>query len=532
MKKEKRKPGLTPGAGAKGSKRGNDRGNEGGCEPGVVGTATRGTRGTSAAASESRSWKTSCLLGLLALALLFLWLKTIPHLPDAAPNAAVGQKLLSQFSSPLDVYEFTIKRVAESGQEEAIHLVRRGDVWTLADYYNYEANHPNRLPQALATLLGLTVLDVVEELSENADAVAVDAFHRQCGLLMPELPLASGDEGHTGTLVRVLNEEGDAIAALLIGCEPAESSPTRRLRYVRVPNQDTVYIVDFSAVANADAHGEQAIDVDALFSTRKMDWLDRDFLHLSRWNILHLVETRSEPDAAGTGVKLTQRVVYEQDATSAMDRVWTQVKASVLDANGKPEEQGALAAEETDNGHVNGLVEKLCRLRLVAVARKPSDVIPVFEQNRPFAELSPLAESLAAEGFCLLDHDPFDAASFLPLLTGVGGHCSLILKDHVCLNLLTGKTDSGGTRLLVYASFDPGYPAGPELVPKAGPGEYPDAGALEKENARRMEENRIRTSEFELQKSQGQKAVESWNRRLAPWLYYVEEEATGPDVTH
>jgi hypothetical protein len=331
---------------------------------------------------------------------------------------------------------------------------------------------------------------------------------------------------------------------------------------VRKAGQDPVYVVDLDT---------------AKFTTRFEDWIEKDLLKLSPWDVRRLVIDDSSctfgiDEASGRPLVSQERRGLFELAYDDKTAAWSAVKLEAFDKGNKPQDAPLGAAEELASGKLNDLRNALGDLKIVDVARKPSGLSGELKAEEKFTQDREAVMSLAQRGFY-----PFASGDIL----ASNGETVVGMKDGVeyVLRFGNGTTVSGadeqpeggkgdaagevtGRYLFVMARFNEALLEKPALdpVPDAPAGaldkdakddaakdgsEKPAAdkagegGAAEElakadeaeakaqaaiEERRRVErENRRKQEDYDAKLKAAQKRVRELNNRFADWYYVVSD---------
>ncbi len=309
--------------------------------------------------SPQEQTKTIGFVGLAALAALLAWIIQ-PSAPSAAPEDEVGGIFFPSFTDPPKAVGLEVVSFDETtGEAKSFQVTSKNGAWVIPSHENYPADAQMRMKNAAAALIGLPKLGVASD---------DRATHQSYGVKDPE-DAAQGDAG-VGTLVRLSDVEGGAIATLVVGKEAEQPG----LRYVRLPKQDRVYV---TKVSLAD------------LSTNFGDWIEKDFLNLDAWNIARVV-------LDGHHIDETQGLLVPGEKLTISH-----------DASGKPKwtMAGLEESQSLDEAKLDALKTAIDDLRIVHVTRKPDLLIENLRQGREFfADLrdpknGQIVESLMAKGF-------------------------------------------------------------------------------------------------------------------------------------
>jgi len=444
-------------------------------------------------------------------------------------------------------------------------VMQTGGVWVLPAHQNYPADAKEQLAAAATALVDLKMLDVVSRSPGD---------HETYGVIEPDPEKIKPGMTGVGQLVEIRDASGNKLARLIIGKEDKRrvggDASGRTLRFVRKAGQDPVYRVEVDT---------------SKFTTNFGDWIEKDLLKLSPWDVRRLgledyslvaVESNGR-----VGVQLERK--YRVDlAYDDKDAKWSLVRLEAFSEDGQSKDESLAEGEELAAGKLNDLRNALGDLKIVDVARKPSGLSSELKAEESFTNDKEAVTSMQQKGF-------------LPLKTGeilsTDGETIVGMKDGVEYVLRfgapttvateaksekakdagspeTGKDEAGetsGRYLLVMARFNekllekpaldplPEVPTGadeaakkegdaPEDEKKDGEGaaeeSKPDAAeSLKKadeaeaaaqvalENRRRVErENRRKQDDYDEKVKVAQKRVRELNGRFADWYYVVSDK--------
>ena len=435
-------------------------------------------------------------------------------------------------------------------------VVQSGGVWVLPAHSNYPADAKEQLAAAATALVDLKLLDVVSK---------SPADHETYGVIEPDPEKIKPGMTGVGQLVEIRDGSGNKLARLIIGKEDKRRMGGdgfgRTLRFVRKVGQDPVYRVEIDT---------------SKFTTSFGDWIEKDLLKLSPWDVRRL----GIEDYALVAVESNGRIGVQLDrkhradlSYDDKDAKWSLVRLEAFDKEGKPKEEKLAEGEELATGKLNELRNALGDLKIVDVARKPSGLSAELKAEESFTNDRESVTSMQQRGF-------------LPLKTGeilsTDGETIVGMKDGVEYVLRFGAAttvagdskgddedgkkagdgkqatgETSGRYLLVMARFNEGLLEKPTLEPlpeapaddakkdepkkeggAASEGEKSDAAEnLKKadeaeaaaqvalENRRRVErENRRKQDEYDDKVKAAQKRVRELNGRFADWYYVVSDK--------
>lgn len=459
------------------------------------------------------------MIGLAALAGLILWLKYQPQPPADPTEKGVGETLCPGFTDESLPHHLTIvrpKSEKETVEAVEIRLERGKEGWQIETADDAPADSPDRMTMVLAPLLRLTVLSDIREINTHSDESAILEFHRSCGLLDPTTASAS-EMSDAGIRLTVTGGEGETFADLIIGRVPEGSSEVRDIRYVRLAGEDAVFTVDFSGEELEGAGKEKAPPYIDRLSIDPIDWMNRDLLRVSRWNITRMTLFEIAIDDKG---KLTPHKVKTaaQDPDRSLGRVWELLRQTDFDENGKPVEVEITDENRfPDSAPFNQRAEQITHLRFGGLLRLPTEIAQLATIGRPVREWTPFAELLNPLGFRFADHDPTDPDAIEPLLLGAEGTASLTMNDGIRLTILFGAETSDGQAILVLPALDE------ESLPKPEP-VIPPEGATPEEAKRIADENRLRENEYALNRSEAEVKLRFYRNRFSDWVFLLGNE--------
>ncbi len=434
-------------------------------------------------------------------------------------------------------------------------VMQSGGVWVLPAHQNYPADAKEQLAAAATALVDLKMLDLVSKSPGD---------HETYGVIEPDPEKIKPGMTGIGQLVEIRDGSGNKLARLIVGKEDKRrvggDASGRTLRFVRKAGQDPVYRVEVDT---------------SKFTTDFDDWIEKDLLKLSPWDVRRLgledyslvaVESNGR-----VGVQLDRK--YRVDlAYDDKDAKWSLARLEAFSEDGESKEEALPEGEELASGKLNDLRNALGDLKIVDVARKPSGLSSELKAEESFTNDREAVTSMQQKGF-------------LPLKTGeilsTDGETIVGMKDGVEYVLRfgapttvaaegksakakdagspeAGNNDAGetsGRYLLVMARFNekllekptldplPESPAGSDdAAQKDGEGaaeeNKPDAAeSLKKadeaeaaaqvalENRRRVErENRRKQDDYDDKVKTAQKRVRDLNGRFADWYYVVSDK--------
>ena len=474
---------------------------------------------------------------------------------EVAPEA--DRVLFPELSDPAKAASMEIVSFDdETATLKPFKVVQTGGVWSLPSHDGYPADAKEQLAAACNELVDRPILEVM---------TASPGDHETYGVIEPNPEkIKVGDSG-VGKLVEIRDASGNKLARLIVGKEDkapgSGGMPGRKLRFVRKAGQDPVYRVEIDA---------------AKFTTNFDDWIEKDLLKLSPWEVKRLVIDDSTctfgfDEASG-------RPAVSQDRKSRIalgyddkDAKWSLLKLEAFGAGNKPQEEQLAADEELAAAKLNELRTALGDLKIIDVARKPAGLSGELKAEEKFTNDREAVTSLAQRGFY-----PFASGEILSsngeTIVGMKDGVEYLLRfgngTSVAGDAKAAKKEDGkatdettGRYLFVMARFDesllekpkldplPEVPAVPAADDKqdadkkdAADKQEDEAGAdasgklaaadeaeakaqAALEERRRVErENRRKQEEYDDKVKAAQKRVKELNARFADWYYVVSDE--------
>jgi hypothetical protein len=513
--------------------------------------------GDAAAGGFSPALRKTALFLLGGIGVFLLGTAVQPRFRQTAVAPEADRVLFPELSDPAKAASMEIVSFDdETATLKPFKVVQTGGVWSLPSHDGYPADAKEQLAAACNELVDRPILEVM---------TASPGDHETYGVIEPNPEkIKVGDSG-VGKLVEIRDASGNKLARLIVGKEdkaPASGGmPGRKLRFVRKAGQDPVYRVEIDA---------------AKFTTNFDDWIEKDLLKLSPWDVKRLVIDDSTctfgfDEASG-------RPAVSQDRKSRIalgyddkDAKWSLLKLEAFGAGNKPQEEQLAADEELAAAKLNDLRTALGDLKIVDVARKPAGLSGELRAEEKFTNDREAVTSLAQRGFY-----PFASGDVL----SSNGETIVGMKDGVEYLLRFGngtsvagdakaeKKEGGkaadettGRYLFVMTRFDESLLEKPKLdplpevpsVPAADDkqdGDKKDAADKKEDEAgadasgklaaadeaeakaqaaleerRRVErENRRKQEEYDDKVKAAQKRVKELNARFADWYYVVSDD--------
>lgn len=422
--------------------------------------------------SEAQKTLTFCgvAVATAALATFVAW----PSATQPTDEQA-GKMLFAEFKDPLAASSLKIVTFDEEQGTMDTFEVRKDretDLWTIPSREGYPADAIEQMKVAANALVDVKILDVQTTNAED---------HDDLGVVEPKMEtLEVGDEG-VGRLVTFRGDK-DVLASLIIGDAVKDDAAKR---YVRIPNQDPVYVIKFD---------------DSVLTTNFTDWIEDDLLQLSSIDI-DQVEIKDYTASLGQrGISLNRRytAVVNQDNND-----WKLGQLLEFDPN-DPRKEGVpiefTGEEKLNETKLNEMKNALDDLKIVSVFRKPDGVSETLKASESLLSDDEAIRSLAQRGFYPIDVGPDGSAEIL----SANGELSVSLEEGVRYLLRfgniagvsenkdgseEGEEESGVNRyLFVTTMVDQAKFPTPELQPVPQSLEELDAMMAENAAAEQVEE--------------------------------------------
>jgi hypothetical protein len=426
-----------------------------------------------------------------------------------------------------------VKYDEELATLQPFKVVQAGGVWVLPSHQNYPADARDHLAAAATELVDLESLDVVS--SSAAD-------HETYGVIEPDPEKIKPGMVGVGELIEIRDAGGNKLARLVVGKEdkrPGTSAAGgKKLRFVRKAGQDPVYRVEIDT---------------SKFTTRFDDWIEKDLLKLSPWDVRRAVLDDYSLGAVESG----GRIRVEQNrkdrievAYDDKDQRWTLARLEAFGGGPEAKLETLGEAEELASPRLNDLRNALGDLKIVDVVRKPAGLSAELKAEEKFTADEEAVRSMQQRGFLPLKSGDIlstDGETIVGMKDGV----EYVLRFGAGTSVGNGSgedvaaDDATGRYLLVMARFNESLLEKPVLEELPGDAPATEGAAAEGgENgaadqlkaadeaeakaqaaleARRAveRENRRRQDDYDAKVKAAQRRVRDLNARFADWYYIV-----------
>lgn len=299
--------------------------------------------------------RTMIFVGVAAVAAIGAY-ATRPSAARISPDDVVNKPVAPAFTDPLAAKSMEIIDFDEAtGEPKIFKVAQVNGIWSLPSKYNYPADAERQLGEAAASLMDLTMLGVASNsASDHALFGVVDPSTAKVG--------ATG----VGKKITLEGEGGKPLLQIVVGKE-VKDQPDQR--YVRIPGRDTVYPVKINT---------------AKLSTKFEDWIEKDLLKLSGWDIVEVIENNYSVDRLQGKVTPGEVIDLKYD-----------------DSQSKWSMAGLQEGEELDTTRLNELKSALDELKIVDVRRKPPGLSSELRSEEGIQLDQAALISLANKGFYL-----------------------------------------------------------------------------------------------------------------------------------
>jgi hypothetical protein len=484
-------------------------------------------------------WKRTCLFLLGGTGMLLLGWLVQPRYQSREVKPEAERILFPELT---DVQKAASLEVVKYDEELAtlqpFKVVQTGGVWVLPSHQNYPADAKDHLAAAATELVDLESLDVV---------TTTAADHETYGVIEPDPDKIKPGMTGVGEMIEIRDAGGNKLARLVVGKEDKRSGGSaeggKKLRFVRKAGQDPVYRVEIDT---------------SKFTTRFDDWIEKDLLKLSPWDVRRAVLDDYSLGAVESG----GRIRVEQNrkdrievAYDDKDQQWTLARLEAFGGGAEAKVETLAEGEELATARLNDLRNALGDLKIVDVVRKPAGLSAELKAEEKFTADEEAVRSMQQRGFLPLKSGDIlstDGETIIGMKDGV----EYVLRFGAGTSLGNGTggdvpaDESTGRYLLVMARFNenllekpvleavPGDApavdgdAADEAAKPAGEGDAADqlkaadeaeAKAQAALEARRAveRENRRRQDDYDTKVKAAQRRVRDLNARFADWYYIV-----------
>jgi hypothetical protein len=262
-------------------------------------------------------------------------------------------------------------------------VIKSGGVWVLPSHQNYPADAKDQLAAAATELVDLKTLDEVSSRASD---------HELYGVIEPDQEKIKPGMTGIGQMIEIRDASGSKMARLIIGKEDKQSGVgggSRRLRFVRKAGQDPVYRVELDT---------------SKFTTRFGDWIEKDLLKLTPWDIRSVELDNYSLSAVESGGRLEVRQQRDEKISLMYDDKESSWLLSSFENFPDKESSESVSVdlqenEEVDSTKLNDLRNALGDLQIIDVARKPAGLSSDLKAAESFVNDVEAVSSLQQRGF-------------------------------------------------------------------------------------------------------------------------------------
>lgn len=393
--------------------------------------------------------RTTAIFAAIAVAgLILAWVSKPEAISEESDlkKEIEGQPVFAKFEDPSAAASLQIVKYDEDlGQLERFEVAtdKATNMWKLPSYDDYPADAAEQVRDATTPLISMPVLNVVS--LDRGD-------HSLYGVVNPDEEGLSVGESGVGMLVRVKDKADELLAELIVG-KPVDG--TENQRYVRVPTEDAVYVVQ--------------LDTNP-FTTEFQTWINDELLGVRSFDIssIGIRDYAIVPTQNGYGMSRNFDADLAFDASASK---WS-LERLVNYESGQANEASLADGEELNATSLNNLRNAVQDLQIVSVRRKPTGLAADLKADKSLMENQESLQSLVSQGFI-----PQESAGGTEIFA-TGGETLIGTQDGVkylmrfgeAVANLTEQTDSdeeSGLRryLLVSAVLDEDKFPAPDLEP-------------------------------------------------------------------
>jgi hypothetical protein len=479
--------------------------------------------------------KTITFVVVAAVAGVVAWFSQ-PSSFNPKPDELKDQVLFPEFKDPLAVTSLEIVQYDEdTARVRPFKVAKLKNRWVIPSHDNYPADAKDQLAEAAAGLLDLKVLSVAADDTGS---------HAMYGVVDPDPKTLQAGATGVGTRIIMRDAADKALLSLIVGKQVKDKSD---LYYVRKVGQDQVCVV---ALKNTNK-----------LSSRFEDWIEKDLLKLSTWDIQQ-VEIRDYSIDLARGV-LNHRGEMTIQYNDTGDPKWKMVGQRQLDAR----KGGLVDVKLADNEEMNAttlddMKNAMGDLKIVDVRTKPKGLSADLKAASDFMKNEEAVDSLARRGFQAVN------LGGQPELLSNQGEIRCRMKDGVEYVLrfgdIAGDTAGGQKKLdkkdekkdekkganryiMVTTQFIKDSIAKPELeklppeekkedkkdekkADAKKPADKKDAAKpddkkdVKAERERIEKENKRKQDEYNEKVKKGEDRVKELNARFADWYYVISDD--------
>ena len=392
----------------------------------------------------SEGKKTIWFIGGAVVMSVAAWFSQPRPIADATVEEDTGP-MFAQFDDPYSAKSMEIVRLDEDlGNISEFSVAQENGLWVIPSHNDYPADAEDQLKEVASSLVKLKKIRFVSD---------KEGEHATYGVVEPDEEKVRRGEQGVGTLIVMKDDKDKELASVVVGKEVRDEEGRR---YVREAGKPRVYVAE--------------IDPEK-FSTKFEDWIEKDLLDISSFDIEHL---RLNDYTAQLGLGF-QGIAINYKDNSRMSLAWNsddsewELEEFKEDHDGELKDAVLAENEEINKEKLNDLKSALDDLEIVDVERKPVGLGEDLKAGKGFMNDQAGAQSLMDKGFYPVQRD-----GQLELLCG-GGEVIARTKDGVEYVLRFGgragvEADTGSENRYVFVTtrvHEKSFPY-PELEPVPG----------------------------------------------------------------
>ena len=483
--------------------------------------------------------KTAIFLLLATILVAGAWFAR-PVTRDFQADDMLGAILFPQFTNPLDITSLEIVRMDATGTRNEFRIAEVNGVWSIPSHENYPADARDQMARVAESLTDLRVLEVIQPDIGEMDVIAFQTRH---GVIDPTDDAAFG-EG-VGTRITIVGANNETLVDLIIGRSTDQRQPQDQmdegetLRYVRVANQEPVYVVSIDP-------GQFATDFDR--------WIERNLLDISTFDIREVFVDRysvtSEYVLMGGRLERDVRasligdITFGHHASAIGADKWSLARWMIFEP--QYTERQLARGRELDTDTLDGMISALHDLRIVGVLRKPASLAAALREGTTFDDIeldASMQASMQRTGFWLVEvpnlrGNSQESQEIELRLLATDGDLQLRMRDGIVYTLRFGDRTGTTTEitsddssddsprmlfnryLFITAGFDPAMIPLPELCEL--PDDLADIPAEELEANERH--NQREQERYDAAIERGRQRAMELSARFADWYYVISDD--------
>ncbi|MGB1929932.1 MAG: DUF4340 domain-containing protein [Mariniblastus sp.] len=373
---------------------------------------------------------------------------------------------------------------ADKNEIEKIQLERDGEKWVLLQNRKYVASNAGQVSAAANSLTEILVLE--EKTEDQQD-------HFEYGVVDPEDHPTQPNRSGLGTKIILEDRNGKPLGKLIVGAS-LKDDPSGKKRFVRVPGQPSVYVVDF--------------DPNAL-ATEFERWVDPNLFQLGNVPIedIQITDYRLTPNQGVESESLNYRATLNVDQSG--------VNLLKLDlADGKEWKPSQISTKI--RGQAQSIFRQLLNISFSGVLRKNNEMQKLFESPAADSDTT-ILKSLEKFGFYKVDFK-----NGVYQFKSSGGEVSVTTKDGLKVTMYIGgfanRSSEEDLELSYYVLFNAEVDTSVFPMPQKpeSDGETEIDAQANKEYLKKVADRTDALKAADLRAS-------AFNRLRAEWVYIVPE---------